>query len=231
MSVVQEQTVLSKIRERGHWRVVIRPITFRKDRVEYGELFRIVEQNAVRLHTWDYPVVERDQETRNGVDWIEQDFQFQERLEVWRLYQSGQFVHYFPLAAEWRELSPYCLPDPDLAPGRRVYFLNAIDSLREIYEFAARLSMSPAGDVEMFVETLMVSLQDRRLSTLSIYNPDGRIFTTDQSTWERQWSGPRTELIARPRDLAAIATRDFFSRFGLDLSVETIRSLQDRIGR
>ena len=134
------------------------------------------------------------------------------------------------LLAEWRELSPYCLPNPDLAPGQRVHFLNTIDSLREIYEFAARLTMSLAGDAEMFVETLMVSLHDRRLSTLSIYNPDGRIFTTDQSTWERQWSGPRTELISRPRDLAAIAARDFFSSFGLDLSVETIQSIQDRIG-
>ncbi|MGO9600528.1 MAG: hypothetical protein ACLP7Q_21300 [Isosphaeraceae bacterium] len=231
MSVVQEQTVLSKIRERGHWRVVIRPITFRKDRVEYAELFRIVEQNAVRLHTWDYPVVERDQETLKGADWIEQDIEEQEQLQVWRLYQSGQFVHYFPLVAEGRELSPFYHPDPELAPGRRAYFLNTIDSLLEIFEFAARLSMTPAGDVEMFVETTMEGLQNRRLVTLSTYNPDDRIFTIGQPAWNYPWQGSRTELIARPRDLAALATRDFFSRFDLDLSVETIRSLQDRRGR
>jgi hypothetical protein len=231
MSVAQEQTVLSKIRERGHWRVVIRPTTFQKDRVEFADLFRIVERNAVRFQVWDYPLVEHDQETRKGADWIEQDIQFQEQLQVWRLYRSGQFVHYFPLVAEWRQLSPYHHPDPELVPGRRVHFLNTIDNLLEIYEFAARLSMSPAGDAEMIVETVMEKLQDRRLVTPGDYNPDDRIFTTDQAAWERQWRGPRTELISRPRDLAAMATRDFFSRFGLDMSVETIRSLQDRLGR
>jgi hypothetical protein len=222
---------LSKIRERGHWRVVIRPTTFQKDRVEFPDLFRIVEQNAVGLHIWDYPVVERGQEMRKGADWIEQDFQFQEQLQVWRMYQSGQFVHFFPLAEEWTNLSPHYRPPADSVKERRVYFLNTIESLLEIYQFAARLSMSPAGDAEILVETAMEDLQNRRLVTQSAYNPNDRVLTIDQPSWERQWHSPRTELISRPRDLAASAARDFFSRFGLDMSVETIRNLQDRLGR
>ena len=83
----------------------------------------------------------------------------------------------------------------------------------------------------MLVETVMEKLQNRRLVTQSKFNPHDRIFAIGQTAWNYRWQGSRTELIARPRDLAAIVTRDFFSRFGLDLSVETIRSLQDRIGR
>ena len=49
MSVTQAQTILSKIRERGYWRVVIRPTSFEEKHIpEYSELFRIVERNAVR---------------------------------------------------------------------------------------------------------------------------------------------------------------------------------------
>jgi len=45
MSVTQEQTTLSKIRERGHWRIVIRPTSFQRRHIEnYAELFRIVEK-------------------------------------------------------------------------------------------------------------------------------------------------------------------------------------------
>jgi len=54
MSVTQEQTRLSKIRERGYWRVVIRPTFFEEKHIpEYSELFRIIEGKSVRLRVWN----------------------------------------------------------------------------------------------------------------------------------------------------------------------------------
>ena len=49
--------------------------------------------------------------------------------------------------------------------------------------------------------------------------------------WSHRWEGSQPDLIARPRELAAEATRDLFARFRLDLPVETLARLQARIGR
>jgi hypothetical protein len=48
---------------------------------------------------------------------------------------------------------------------------------------------------------------------------------------KHRWDGPQTELIARPRELAAGAARELFARFGLDVSLETLKKIQGRIGR
>ena len=71
MSVTQAQTILSKIRERGYWRVVIRPTSFEEKHIpEYSELFRIVERNAVRLAGWDYPHIDYKSQPERGNDWV-----------------------------------------------------------------------------------------------------------------------------------------------------------------
>jgi hypothetical protein len=49
--------------------------------------------------------------------------------------------------------------------------------------------------------------------------------------WAHRWGGTQTELIARPRELAAVAARDLFALFGLDVSLETLARLQAEIGR
>ena len=56
-------------------------------------------------------------------------------------------------------------------------------------------------------------------------------YVTQMPDWNYTWEGSHTDLIARPRPLAAEATRDLFARFGLDLSLEIVARLQARIGR
>ncbi len=51
------------------------------------------------------------------------------------------------------------------------------------------------------------------------------------NTMINAWEGPQTEFIASPRDLAASATKEFFARFDLELSVDVLKKLQDGIGR
>jgi hypothetical protein len=230
MSVAQEQTVLSKIRERGHWRVVIRPTTFLKDRVEFAELFRIVERNAVRLRGQDFPHIDREKGLSRGADWVGQEIELEDKLEVWRLYRSGQFAHYFPLAWEWWDRSKLLPPDAGWRPGQRIYYINCIYSFLEIYEFAARLASSPAGDTAMFVEIGLANLKGRRLIPESIrYQLSGN-YRIDVQEWSCPWEGRQTELIAKPRELAALATKEFFARFGLNLSIEIIKTFQETIG-
>ena len=232
MSVTQEQTILSKIRERGYWRVVIRPTSFEEKHIpEYSELFRIVERNSVRLRGWDYPHIDHKSEPGRGHDWVGQEFQWEHELEVWRLYQSGQFVHYFAMAGDWRNESSLWPPEQDWAWGRHMYYISTVYSFLEIYEFAARLALSPAGGVMMHVEIELGNLEGRRLIPETIHYLFGREYRITLPTWKHVWEEAQTELIAKPRELAALATRDLFARFGFDLGLDILKKLQGGIGR
>jgi hypothetical protein len=49
--------------------------------------------------------------------------------------------------------------------------------------------------------------------------------------WDYRWEGSQMELIAQPRERAAVAARELFGRFGLDVSLEVLTKLQAEIGR
>jgi hypothetical protein len=232
MSVTQEQSTLSRIRERGYWRVVIRPTSFREKHVpNLSDLFRIVEKNAVRFRGWDYPHIDYKQQPARGEDWVGQEFQWEDELEVWRIYQSGQFVHYFAIAEEWRDLSSLRPLDARWKPGRHMYYVSTVYSFLEIYEFAARLALSPAGGPVMHVEIELGNLQGRRLVPETIHYQFGGEYRITLPDWKHVWEGAQTDLIANPRELAASATKEFFARFGLDLSLDVLKRIQDGIGR
>lgn len=232
MSVAQEQSVLDRIRTRGYWRVVIRPTTFDEKHIRNNsDLFPIVEKNSVRLRGWDYPHIDYQSPPLRGADWVGQECDWQDEIEVWRLNSSGQFVHFFALAGEWRDHSEVWPPDPGWQHGRFVYYVQTIYSFVEILEFASRLALSPAGAAFMQVEIEIKGLQGRQL-----FEPDpafrfSRPYTTATPDWSYSWKGTQTDLIARPRELAAEATRRFFAAFGLDVSAESLARVQARIGR
>jgi hypothetical protein len=232
MSVTREQTTLAKIRTRGYWRVVIRPTSFDAKHIpDYADLFPIVEKNSVRLRGWDYPHVDSGRPPDRGADWVGQECDWQHFIEVWRLYQSGQFVHYFALAGEWRDHSESWSADRGWSPGRHIYFANTIYSLMEIFEFAARPSQSPAGSSLMHVEIDLRNLKGRHLIEDLPVVTLHRDYRTEMPEWKYPWDGPQTELIARPRELAAGAAQELFERFGLNNSLETVKKIQERIGR
>src|ERR1043166_6582061 len=99
--------VEKKIRSRGYWRVVIRPSSFIAERARLRDLEQIARDTVVQLRGWDYPHFPRDGVTR-GNDFIEAltDSGWIQHIELWRLYQSGQFVHLFAMREDWLEGVP-----------------------------------------------------------------------------------------------------------------------------
>ena len=232
MSVAQEQTVLEKIRTRGYWRVVIRPTTFRENQIpNCSDLFPIIEKNSVRLRGWDYPHVDHRNQPKIGADWVGQESEWEDEIEVWRFHTSGQFVHFFVIAGEWRDHSTRWPAEAGWKPGRLIYYVQSAYSFVEIFEFAARLALSPAGAPSMRVEIDLKGLKGRRIVSEDIMVPMNGIYITDTPEWNHRWEGSQPELIARPRELAAQAAQQFFARFGLDLSLEIVTRVQARIGR
>jgi hypothetical protein len=231
MSTVQRTSVLQKLRERGHWVVVIRPGTFEEHRIRFDDLFPIVERNRVRLRGWDYPYVGNPKSLQRGPDWIQQALDSDDVLELWRFHTNGLFVHNFAMRGEWRDQSHSWPADPEWRPGTDVYYLDSIYSFVEIFEFAARLAQSQAGDSVMRVEISLKNLEGRKLVSEGrhLRSSDNLRFHDDQ--WSNAWDIPQTELIANPRSLAAQAAKEFFAQCGLDTSLQTLGQLQETLGR
>lgn len=231
MSTAQSVTLLDKIRERGHWSVAIRPATSDRSRVPYEDLFAIIDRNSVHLRGWDYPHVDHQNPPQRGSDWVGQEFDRGQRIEVWRFHTNGLFAHFFGITADWRDQSRLLPVDPRWTPGLHLHLLDTIHLFVEIYEFAARLTQSPAGSDQMCVEICINGLNGRRLVLPDRDFPPEDDLSTQMTEWRDRWDGTQPELIARPRELAARAARQLLPRFGLDLSPGILSELQEQNAR
>jgi len=133
------------------------------------------------------------------------------------------------LDGEWRDQSTSRAPEPGWRPKADINYPDAIFTFMQIFEFAARLAQSRAGSVHMCVEIAIKDLEGRRLSWsgTEVWSDDE--YHTEMPEWVDRWDGPQTELIAKPRELAAQSAQKFFARFGLDVSLETLGQVQEDI--
>lgn len=83
----------------------------------------------------------------------------------------------------------------------------------------------------MRVEVDLDGLQGRQIVETDSRFRFSRTYHTQMPRWKYRWEGSQTELIARPRELAALAARELFARFGLETSLETLAGLQVEIER
>src|SRR6266508_5775344 len=92
---------LDRIHERGYWRVLIHPTVFDEHRIpSLSDCWRLIESAQVSLRGYlKYPTVD-PQQRLDGKDWVQSGGEFTDGLELWRFFQSGQFVHHFSVSAE-----------------------------------------------------------------------------------------------------------------------------------
>lgn len=157
-------TLLEKIKSRGYWRVVIRPGQFVEKRIpEISSLYPIIQKTTVQLRGWDFPHVDPHTNLHIDVDWVGQESEWQEFLELWRFYQSGQFVDIAGIWEDWRDQSELRLGRHEMEPGALLGIGDTLFRFTEIFEFAARLALTKAGDELMHIEVTVCGLAGRRL--------------------------------------------------------------------
>lgn len=217
-------TVLDELKSRGHWRVTIRPTAYIADRVrELGQLERIMEAAHVRIRGWDYPHT-RQQGPVRGKDWVGSEDTFGHHMDLWRLYQSGQFVHYRAMGDDWRDVSGLWPAPEGWEVGTGMGWGDAAYQYVEIFEFAARLALSSAGAERMTVRTEVSGIKGRTLINDSRGGWIDWRHTSNISSYEQQTELSREELVAQARRLGLSAARALFERFGWDVSEEVLRS-------
>lgn len=86
---------LARIHETAYWRILLHPTEYDPQRLPTLKDCRAaVEAASVRLRGWDYPHIDPppyDYVYDNG--WIQSGSDFGNHVELWRFYQSGQFIH------------------------------------------------------------------------------------------------------------------------------------------
>ena len=156
--------ILGKIRSRGYWKVVIRPTTFVEQRVSNRRaLLSILEKNSVDLKGRTFPHVDSFVDIEEGPDWIGQEISRYPNLELWRFYQSGQFVHYFGIPEDWRTGANEWPPSGDEAHRVMLDVASIVIQLTEIYEFAARLCFTEAADNAICLEIMVQNIGNHSL--------------------------------------------------------------------
>ncbi|TIN79754.1 hypothetical protein [Mesorhizobium sp.] len=218
--------LIEDIKSKGHWRVNIRPAADLAEKLSFAECRKIVADANVELRGWDYPhVLDRNDETTgyyNDAGFVENWTTWSTNREFWRMYQSGQFLHY---RAFWEDRDQY-------KGTPQTSFLSiegAIYTITEIVEFAARLRAHPA-----FAGGLLISVRAVQTANRALWVGERRI-----SFFERKATqAPSVEVTGNlaaaglepiPLDLSLKMIQTFFDNFGWTPADHQIRASQDRL--
>jgi hypothetical protein len=216
------EKILEKIKSRGYWRVVIRPSKFEKERIsELSKCKTLVRDNAVHLRGWDYPHYDMRTEPSCGLDYIEQFTDWEPHIEAWRLYQSGQFVHYKALWEDWEDLSPWGQSQQILSVIGTVYLLT------EIYEFASRLGAKGILGDSCEIQITLSNTVNRKLATLDAIRPVFAEYKTTLSEIPRSVSLVTADILSRSAELSLEHAVWLYQRFNwLDVQAEIFKEDQ-----
>jgi hypothetical protein len=228
--------VLNRIRERGYWRVVIRPGSFERERIPFPTLYPLLAERVVRLRDWDFPQLEPYGEHERGLDWIAHGSErYGLYLEYWRFYQSGQFVDFEGMAEDWRDTSVLGPAPTDWEPGRYLGVLDTLYHFTEIFEFASRLALADAfsGDARVHVEILLSGLRGRELYSDNWPRTPIRVSGSPAHIEELPYAAdlPRDELVADASRLALQQAEELFRRFQWEPTPGVLQRAQDEFLR
>jgi hypothetical protein len=229
-------SILEKIKSRGYWRINFEPLVYTKKLKTLTECKDIVEKNSVTLRGWDYPHIPRKKEGEIGMFAQENYYEGREdwanHKEVWRMYQSGQFLHFLSLRDDWMEFSGWGITPnrTDIKPGTQLNLIGeVIYELTEIFEFLSRLAQIGLYDEGTRVSITLNNTKGRKLVTSADrWLWDEYITDMENIPFEHEYS--KEELITKSKDLALEAIVHIFERFNWpNIPIDVIKSDQEKL--
>ena len=224
---------LEKIKSRGYWKIIIRPATFDKKRIENtADLHHIIGKSLVRFRRrfWEFPHFNASTPVQEANDWIGRESEWEVYLELWRFYQSGQFVSFKGMYEDWRDNSKLFAVPEGWQPGQ---FLDVPDTLiqfTEVFELASRLMFTPVFD-QMRIKISAHNLMGRGLKLVLDGKEDTRLktFTTSVNEIPYVVDLPAFTVMGRPKELALTPAVQLFQQFGWNPGTRWLRDLRDEI--
>lgn len=223
--------IVTSIKSRGHWRVIVYPTDYQKARHSIPECRKLMAESSVQLRGWYFPHVDKP---TVGQDYIHEAVEWHLIREYWRFYQSGQFVHLFGFQEDWEKeaAAAKSLPfggitDP-VEPGTELGFLRLVYRMTEVYAFIQRLWGAAQYNEGAHIEIELHGLEGRRivhedrLASLSTRY----VATVPKFQIIRDLSVP--EISTASRQLAVEGALEVLRRFGLETTPEVVSDWQAR---
>jgi len=208
--------VLKKIKSLGYWEIVFRPTVFDKERISPLPLCsKLVQEASINLRGWDYPHIDKNGHKSKN-DHIESFTDWEGYVELWRMYQSGQFVHYLALREDRYEEREF-FSDPrlnNIRPGSILSIVGLIYQMTELFEFFKRLAGSgfyyEGADVQ-------IGLKNTKNRKIEILEPGrGPLFhdyicSEEELSYEKEYS--ESDIIGNSESIALDVIMWFCHRF------------------
>jgi hypothetical protein len=222
--------LVREIESRGYWTIIVRPETYQEARVaSVADLGPLVERLRVQLRGWDFPHLRHHTDVSIEMHSISHATDWQHQREWWRLFQSGQLIQVSGFASEWRDRSTVWGAPQGWTPGGALNVSEVVYTCTEVYEYAARLAVSEAGDEHVRVETTLRGVRDWEL----YFSDPGRILSGRYATTLDEipvaQTVSRSELVADPRALARMAAKELLLRFNYRIADVVLRQLQGQL--
>ena len=210
--VVDVEKRMEEIKSMGYWRVNIRPAKFERSRIDsLSRCWELVESCRVYLRGWDYPAV-NDKERVLGGEWVQSGADFRGIIELWRFYQSGQFIHYFSCLEDRHRTEEVSTRLKNAVTGLSA--LSTLYRVTEIFEFAARLAQKGVLQPQLQISVKLEGMRSRQLFSWDTfpYLSGSYICEIDEILFEKQFS--TAEIIAAGHEEALKTAVYIFERFG-----------------
>lgn len=227
--------VLDKIKQKGFWRIVIRPTKFKPDLIDSSSSCEELIRNAqVELRGWPYPYYEINDKVERGQDWIQTAVDFESHIELWRMYLSGQFIHYSSLREDWMDYQRMANEDSrfsSISQGDILGLDLMVYNLTEIFEFISRIAkqgLYPDGlrviiELNNTAKRRLFIFDFSRAGFFTSYKTD-----TDTLTYSKEMDEETALQNSKQNALQAILF--FTDRFGWDKPNETsIKDMQQKL--
>lgn len=203
---------------------------FIPDRVALTDLEPLLRRCVVQLRGWDLPHIDAKSPIRRKSDHVEQDSSWNNHIEHWEFYRSGQLGDATSIRSDWLDHSSLHTAPDGWQWGQSLPILDTIITLTEIFELAARLALTPAGDRQMEILLSYRGMGSRRLEVDDPRSaPLFQEYRYDGDRIDIKGAFSREQLAAEAWDLAAQRAVDLFGHFGWAPAMEVIRGSQDEL--
>lgn len=227
--------IIGKIQSRGYWKILFRPLSYKEEKIlNLSDCKNIIEKHSVEFRSWDYPHFPRREDIDTGLcpgnNYYEGWVDWNVHKELWRMYQSGQFIHYRGLFEDWHDEDSFMENAVKYKPKFYLGILHTICQITEIFEFLSGLAKEGIYKERM---NLSISLMDTKDRKLKIDELDRIPFSRDYKTiaqeieFKKQYT--EIEIIENSTELAIKAILYFFERFDWTPSEDIVRSDQKKI--
>jgi len=225
---MNNEGLIKDIKSRGYWRIELHSTEYQAKRLTTRAGMEALVSNAtVSLRGWPYPYYRAGETSYNG-QWLEGKIAWENFREYWRLYESGQWIHYARLhgaGASREEVFSGMWPLPPEHAGYVHVRGDILFALTEIFHFAMGLAQGGVLDPTAFLSVQLHNTKDYML-----FESFGRFFThryVNQSdtpiTFEQ--TIPASELSATADTMALNMAIKVFSVFGWIPAEASVRNL------